>query len=301
MQRSIISSKQFNRSKIQRLVHNSKQLILNEHQYSNALQDKILANVFFEPSTRTSTSFQAAMLRLGGKVIQFNPSISSTKKNESLIDTLRTLEQYTNVTVMRHPQANIFEELLPNLKNPLINGGDGENEHPTQALLDILTMQCELHVQNLDDLTITMVGDLKYGRTVHSLTKMLLNYENMTFNFVSPESLKMPEDITTLIDKSNSSYNVYTSYAHCIPSTDVLYMTRIQEERLQGESREVNYSLSITDLDDVAPHMIILHPLPRVNEIQSEVDLHHSAKYFDQVKYGMYMRMTLLCDVLNII
>lgn len=296
--RNILTSSQFNRSKIHLLMNHSKKLINDPQKYSKQMEGKILANMFFEPSTRTSSSFQSAMMRLGGNVIQFNPENSSTKKRETILDTILTMEQYTDVTVIRHPQDKIYEELIPYTKNPIINAGDGSNEHPTQALLDILTIYEELDRNNLDNLNITMVGDLKYGRTVHSLCKLLLNYDNIQFNFISPESLQMPKKVTELIKQSYSNYTIDTHYHRYLQDSDVLYMTRVQEERFSNmnEYKKVSnaYNLTFNDLYDANKNMIVMHPLPRVNEIAIEVDKHPSAKYFDQAKYGMYLRMSLL-------
>jgi len=298
----IISASQFDRSKINLLVQYSRSLI-KRNNYGIDMNGKIMANMFFEPSTRTSSSFQSAMIRLGGNVIQFNPENSSTKKKETLLDTIRVIEQYTDITVIRHPDENVFDELIPHLKNPIINAGNGGKEHPTQGLLDILTMHEELKRIDLDNLNITMVGDLKYGRTVHSLTDLLLNYDNLHFNFISPESLKMPDKIIKLFDGSSSTYNIDNNYNKYITDTDVLYMTRIQKERFESndEYNKVanSYNLTLDDLNDCNKDMIILHPLPRVNEISTDVDSHPSAKYFKQAKYGMYLRMSLLSYVFD--
>ena len=267
------------------------------------MNGKILANMFFEPSTRTSSSFQSAMLRSGGNVIQFDPEKSSTKKRETLVDTIRVIEQYTDITVIRHPNKDVFDEILPHAKNPIINAGNGGKEHPTQGLSDILTMHEELKRDNLDNLNITMVGDLRHGRTVHSLTDLLLNYENLHFNFISPASLKMPDKITRLFENSSSSFTIDETYHKYISNTDVLYMTRIQEERFENKKDyddiADSYKLTLNDLSECKEDMIVLHPLPRVNEIAPEVDFHPSAKYFEQAKYGMYLRMSLLSYVMN--
>jgi len=299
----ILNSKQFNRENIDSFVKNSQDIIKYKDKYKQFMHNKILANMFFEPSTRTSSSFQSAMMRLGGNVIQFNPETSSTKKKESLLDTIRVIEQYTDITVIRHPESNILDDLIPHVNNPIINAGDGQNEHPTQGLLDILTMHQELKRENLDGLNITMVGDLKYGRTVHSLATLLSNYNDITFNFVSSEYLQMPKKIINLLDKTSSNYNINDTYDKYMPKTDVLYMTRVQEERFSNKKEydKVSdlYKLTLKDMNKANENMIILHPLPRVNEIAEEIDNHPSAKYFAQAKYGMYMRMCLLCYALG--
>ena len=292
--KQILSASQFDRLLIEKLVHHARQ-----KKYTHNMQGKILANMFFEPSTRTSSSFQAAMMKLGGNVLPFHPEHSSTQKKESLVDTLRVIEQYTDVTVLRHPNEKVFEKILPFLKNPIINAGNGGKEHPTQGLLDILTIHEELKRKNLDHLVITMVGDLKHGRTVHSLTKLLLNYEKIHFNFISPPNLQMPNSILEHFKKGDSTYQIEKDYKKHLLNSDVFYMTRIQQERFPNpqEYEEVAncYRLTLEDLKDY-PN-IVLHPLPRVNEICPQVDSHPAAKYFSQAKYGLYMRMSLLYSV----
>ena len=303
--RHIVRSAQFNRREIEKFISLAQKIKRNPVDYSRRLNNKILANMFYEPSTRTSSSFQAAMMRLGGNVIQFNPTVSSAKKGETLLDTIKMMEQYTDLTVIRHPESKVLDPIIDDLKNPVINAGDGANEHPTQGLLDLLTITEELKLEHLDNLNITMVGDLKYGRTVHSLTKYLLNFDNIHFNLVSPSSLKMPDKVKKLINQSNSTFEEFEQYDEPIQNTDVLYMTRIQQERfdsLEEYNRVANsYHLK---LDDIPPYsfnsnFIVLHPLPRVNEIDVEVDDHPSAKYFDQAGYGMYMRMALILHSLD--
>lgn len=300
----IINSKQFSRIQIETLLQNSQDIMDNINYFQNRLQGHIMASMFFEPSTRTSSSFQCAMMRLGGNILPFSAIDSSIKKKESLLDTLKTVEQYTDITVFRHPESNILDNIVDKLENPIINAGDGSNEHPTQGLLDILTIQQELDLNNLDNLNITFVGDLKHGRTVHSLTNLLLNYNNLTFNLVSPLSLKLPKKIKKIIEKSNSKYNEYDIYDDVISETNVLYMTRIQKERFETLTDynlvSNTYELKRSDLPLDYKDFIIMHPLPRVNEINIDVDYHPSAKYFNQVKYGMYMRMALLCYSLQI-
>lgn len=309
MLKHILTSTQFKRHDINTLVRNAQKLINMSHsaspEYQTLMSGKILANMFFEPSTRTASSFQSAMMRLGGNVIQFDPRTSSTQKKETLLDTIRVMEQYTNVTVIRHPEENILEDLLPHVTNPIINAGDGGNEHPTQALLDVLTMHQELNKEvdtdGLDHLNITMVGDLKYGRTVHSLSNLLFNYKNITFNLISPPSLQMPAHIMDSMEKSSSTYCVDNSYHPYLPHTHVLYMTRIQKERFDTPEEyhavKHSYQLTLQDLTQAHPNLIIMHPLPRVTEISPEVDTHPAAKYFAQAKYGMFMRMSLLHHV----
>jgi len=293
---SIISSEQFDKNTIRKLIFLAIHIKKNPSLYKKSLEDKIMVNLFFEPSTRTSASFQASMLRLGGKTIQLDPSFSSMKKNESLSDTIKVMEQYSDVIVVRHPKQHVLDNIKTN--SLLINAGDGDNEHPTQGLLDLLTIYYHNSSKyiNFDNLNITIVGDLKYGRTVHSLVNYLLKYENIVFNFVSPKELQLPNYLKKKFIKSSCKYYEDCHYSRFINDTDVLYMTRIQKERLKNEDYEtiLKYNLKVEELKKVKQNFIILHPLPRVDEISLEVDSHYSSKYFSQVKLGMYMRMAIL-------
>jgi len=327
---SIISAKQFDKKLIGKLIMLAIDIRDNPSIYKKSLEDVLLANLFFEPSTRTSASFQAAIMKLGGQVIQFNLATSSIKKKESVDDTITVMGKYADILVIRHPDANILKDRTPSptsskkgyepTKPIIINAGDGSNEHPTQALLDLLTIyECNkngpLLTRNsmlegvcngisFNSMNITIIGDLKYGRTVHSLIYLLLNYDYIKFNLVSPVDLCLPFNIKEAIKASSCKFVENTTYDQYISDTDILYMTRIQKERFSRMAKNTgedyyqkikdSYHLQLSDLKNIKTHLIILHPLPRVNEIAKEVDKHRSAKYFFQVEMGLYMRMAVL-------
>jgi len=261
------------------------------------LKGRVLANMFFEPSTRTQSSFATAMLRMGGTYLNLNVETSSSKKGETLIDTVRVMSEYADAMVIRHPSADVFEQLaeLP-AHIPVINAGNGALEHPTQALLDLLCMKTELG--SLDGLRITLVGDLKYGRTVHSLSCVLSRYDNVTINLVSPPQLRLPSEWLDNMRAVNPGITIreLETYKDVVDETDVLYMTRIQAERFDSvEAYEaVKNSFVLTPGDLANSKAIVMHPLPRVNEISPAVDTHPGARYFQQVGYGVVMRMALL-------
>jgi aspartate carbamoyltransferase len=265
------------------------------------LKGKILANLFYEPSTRTSSSFTSAMERLGGSVIPINEvRYSSVSKGESLPDTVRTLECYADVIVLRHPEVGASAVAAQYARKPVINAGDGIGEHPTQALLDLFTIVEELHQVN--GLTVTMLGDLKYGRTVHSLARLLSLY-NVHIHYVSPEILRMPQEIITELDEKGISQKEHTTLDAVLPDTDVLYITRVQKERFedQSEFESVKNAFVITSeiMQPAKDRMIVMHPLPRVGEISIEFDNDPRAAYFRQMEYGLYVRMALLAMVLG--
>lgn len=265
------------------------------------LKGKILANLFYEPSTRTSSSFTAAMERLGGSVIPINEvKYSSVSKGESLPDTVRTLERYADVIVLRHPEVGASALAAHYASKPIINAGDGVGEHPTQALLDLFTIREELG--EVDGLAVTMVGDLKYGRTVHSLARLLSLFK-VQLNLVSPDILRMPAEILDELEESKTPVSVGEALAPVIGDTDVLYVTRVQKERFEREAdyEAVKGAFVITPATLVAAkeRMIVMHPLPRVTEIAMEVDDDPRAAYFRQMEYGMYVRMALLAMVLG--
>lgn len=262
------------------------------------LKGKILANVFYEPSTRTSSSFTSAMERLGGSVIPINEvRYSSVSKGESLPDTIRTLECYADVIVLRHPEVGSAALAAEYARKPIINAGDGVGEHPTQALLDLFTISEEL--RRIDGLTITLLGDLKHGRTVHSLARLLSLY-NVKINYVSPEILRMPEEIMAEVKVPQAEARTLEDV---LPETDVLYVTRIQKERFatpeEYEAVKGSYIISADTLKQAKSDMIVMHPLPRVGEIAMDVDDDPRAAYFRQMEYGLYTRMALLAMVLG--
>ncbi len=299
----ILSVRQFNRPKLEYIFHvadDMRSLVLRFGS-ADLLQGKLLANLFYEPSTRTSSSFSAAMQRLGGRVIAINEVVySSVSKGESLPDTIRTLECYADVIVLRHPQMGAAQIAADYARKPIINAGDGVGEHPTQALLDLYTIQQELG--RVDGLRVAMVGDLKYGRTVHSLTRLLLQY-NASFDFVSPEILRMPVEIIEEVVAHGAEYRETTSLADVIAEADVLYVTRVQKERFtdlnEYEAVKDAYIITPELMRQAKSHMALMHPLPRVGEITYEVDGDPRAAYFRQVENGMYIRMALLAAVLG--
>ena len=299
----ILSVRQFDREKLNYIyrVADEVRSLVKRFGKANLLDGKILANLFYEPSTRTSSSFQAAMLRLGGRCISINEvHYSSVTKGESLPDTVRTLESYCDLTVLRHPQKGAAEIAARYARKPLINAGDGTGEHPTQALLDIYTIGHDL--QRLDGLKVAMMGDLKYGRTVHSLTRLLCLY-GTEFTFVSPEVLRMPREILDEVRDSGHSLTELRGVEEIIGQVDVLYVTRVQKERFEDPRQyERLKAFYVVDPDLMAkakPDMILMHPLPRVYEITMEVDEDPRAAYFRQMENGMYIRMALLAAVLG--
>ncbi len=265
------------------------------------LKGKILANVFYEPSTRTSSSFTAAMERLGGSVIPINEvTYSSVSKGESLPDTVRTLERYADVIVLRHPDVVASALAAQYASKPIINAGDGVGEHPTQALLDLFTILAELEV--VDGLTVTMVGDLKYGRTVHSLARLLSLFD-VRINLISPAILQMPEEIVAELAEAKIPVHVDDTLEGVIGETDVLYVTRVQKERFENpadyDAVKGAFVITPATMEMAKERMALLHPLPRVAEIAMEVDDDPRAAYFRQMEYGMYVRMALLAMVLG--
>jgi aspartate carbamoyltransferase len=265
------------------------------------LKGKLLANLFYEPSTRTSSSFTAAMERLGGSVIPINEvTYSSVSKGESLPDTVRSLEAYADVIVLRHPEEGATALAAQYTKKPIINAGDGTGEHPTQALLDLFTILEELG--EVDGLTITMVGDLKYGRTVHSLSRLLSRYD-VRLNYVAPSILRMPESIVSEIEETGTPQMVYDNLDEVIGDSDVVYVTRVQKERFEDPTDydlvAGAYVITPETMGMAKDRMALMHPLPRVNEISIDVDDDPRAAYFRQMEYGMYVRMALLALVLG--
>lgn len=265
------------------------------------LKGKILANLFYEPSTRTASSFTAAMERLGGSVIPINEvRYSSVAKGESLPDTVRTLECYSDVIVLRHNETGSAAIAGRYARKPIINAGDGAGEHPTQALLDLFTIRQELN--RLEGLTVTMLGDLKYGRTVHSLSRLLALY-GAKLNYVSPSALRMPQDIIKELTCKGLEQREYETLESVLENTDVLYVTRVQKERFEDmamyESVKDSFIITPQIMSKAKANMVLMHPLPRVGEISMEVDSDPRAAYFRQMEYGLYVRMALLAMVLG--
>jgi aspartate carbamoyltransferase len=265
------------------------------------LKGKILANLFYEPSTRTSSSFFSAMERLGGSVIPINEvHYSSVAKGESLPDTIRSLECYADVIVIRHPEVGSAKMAAEYARKPVINAGDGPGEHPTQALLDLFTIMEEL--ERVDGLTVTMLGDLKHGRTVHSLARLLSLFV-VRLNYVSPEILRLPSELMDELSGQGVSQKEFRELDEVLPETDVLYVTRIQKERFDDpkeyEKTKDAYVITPQTMQRAKDEMIVMHPLPRVGEISMELDQDPRAAYFRQMEYGLYLRMALLAMVLG--
>ncbi len=299
----IISVRQFSRENLDHIfaVAEEMRAIVKRVGSTDLLKGHVLACVFYEPSTRTSSSFVAAMSRLGGSVIPINEvRFSSVTKGESLPDTIRTLESYADVIVLRHPEMGASQVAAEYARKPIINAGDGVGEHPTQALLDLYTIQSELG--GIDGLHVAMVGDLRYGRTVHSLARLLCLYD-VKMTFVSPEILRLPLDVMNDIKAydrpAHETYDVH----EIIGQVDVLYVTRVQRERFadqaQYEAVKDYYVITPELMDAAKKKMIVMHPLPRINEISYALDDDPRAAYFRQMENGMYIRMALLASVLG--
>ncbi|MCK6582950.1 MAG: aspartate carbamoyltransferase [Anaerolineales bacterium] len=302
--KDIISVKQFSRNDLEYIfgvAHEMRGMVERIGTF-DLLKGKILTNLFYEPSTRTSSSFTAAMERLGGSVIPINEvKYSSVTKGESLSDTVRTLECYADVIVLRHPETGSAAIAAKAARKPIINAGDGVGEHPTQALLDTFTIMEELG--RLDDLTVTLLGDLKYGRTVHSLARLLSQFDNIKLNYVSPEILKMPKEVMDEVGAKGVPQTEYSSLEKVLPETDVLYVTRVQKERFEDpadyEKVKGAYVIDPAMMKAAKREMIVKHPLPRVTEISMDFDDDPRAAYFRQMEYGLYVRMALLAMVLG--
>lgn len=299
----ILSVSQFNRDSLDYIfgVAHEMQVVVERFGSADLLQGKILANLFYEPSTRTSSSFMAAMLRLGGQVIPINNvQYSSVTKGESLPDTVRTLECYSDVIVLRHPEVGAAATAARYASKPIINAGDGVGEHPTQALLDLFTIVQEL--ERLDGLRVAMVGDLKYGRTVHSLTKLLVNY-NVEFVFVNPDILPMPADVLGVVQNQGRTFQETKDVRAIIGDVDVLYVTRVQKERFTDMAEydrvKDQYVVDEELMTHAKERMVVMHPLPRINEISYAIDTDPRAAYFRQMRNGMFIRMALLAAVLG--
>uniref|UniRef100_A0A8C5FW57 Multifunctional protein CAD n=1 Tax=Gadus morhua TaxID=8049 RepID=A0A8C5FW57_GADMO len=298
----ILSVRQFSKEQISHLfnvAHNLRLLVQKERSL-DIMKGKVMASMFYEVSTRTSSSFAAAMQRLGGSVVHFSEATSSSQKGESLADSVQTMSGYADVLVLRHPKPGAVEMASRHCRRPVINAGDGVGEHPTQALLDVFTIREELGTVN--GMTITMVGDLKHGRTVHSLAKLLTQYR-ITLRYVAPPNLHMPAQILDFVASKGIKQEEFESIEEALPETDVLYMTRIQRERFATEEEYKacfgQFILTPHIMTAAKRRMVVMHPLPRVNEISAEVDSDPRAAYFRQAENGMYIRMALLATVLG--
>ncbi len=301
----ILSVDQFDRDTLSYIFTRSREMqeLVERVGGCDLLKGYVLACLFYEPSTRTSASFIAAMERLGGGIIPITQGVqfSSVSKGESLPDTIRTLEQYSDVIVLRHPEIGSAKLAADYASVPVINAGDGAGEHPTQALLDLFTIRQELG--RIDGLKVAMVGDLRYGRTVHSLTRLLMQYDDISLRFVSPDILRLPMALMNEIIDRGGKVRETHDVADVIENADVLYVTRIQKERFsdpkQYEEVKDCYEITTELMTRAKKNMVVMHPLPRVGEIHYRVDDDPRAAYFRQVKNGMYVRMALLAAVLG--
>lgn len=302
--RHLVDSMDLSIGEVEELFKIAERIMEKEDDYRNICNGKILATLFYEPSTRTRFSFEAAMLKLGGQVIGFSePGSSSVTKGESIADTIRTVGSYADLIVMRHPKEGAPKYASHYSTVPIINAGDGGHQHPTQTLTDLLTIkETKGRISNL---TIGLCGDLKFGRTVHSLIKAISRYENIRFVLISPKELKIPEYIRKeILIKKNIPFSEVETLEEVIDTLDILYMTRVQRERFFNEADYIrlkdSYILDREKLQSAKEDLAILHPLPRVNEISYEVDDDPRACYFKQVKFGMYMRMALIAKLLEV-
>ena len=302
--RHLMSPLDFSVEELDQLLNLAHDIELHPEKYAHACDGKKLATLFYEPSTRTRLSFEAAMLNLGGSVLGFSSAASSSaSKGESVSDTIRMISCYADICAMRHPKegAPIVASMASSI--PVINAGDGGHQHPTQTLTDLLTIRSLKG--RLDHFTIGLCGDLKFGRTVHSLVRALSRYEGVNFIFISPEELKVPDYIKEdVLEANNIPYQEVERIEDVMPELDVLYMTRVQKERFFNEEDYVRlkdfYILNNQKMKLAKDDMIVMHPLPRVNEISVEVDKDPRAAYFRQVQYGVYARMALILTLLEV-
>ena len=302
--RHLMSPLDFSVEEVAQLLDLARDIEASPEKYAHICDGKKLATIFYEPSTRTRLSFEAAMMNLGGNVLGFSSAASSSaSKGESVADTIRMISCYADICAMRHPKEGAPMVASMHSSIPVINAGDGGHQHPTQTLTDLMTIRSLKG--RLDNITIGLCGDLKFGRTVHSLINALVRYENVKFILISPEELKLPgyvrEDV---IKKNGYEYKEVERLEEVMPELDILYMTRVQQERFFNEEAYVRmkdfYILDNAKMSLARPDMLVLHPLPRVNEIAVEVDADPRAVYFKQVQYGVYVRMALILTLLEL-
>lgn len=300
----LIDIMQLTTEEIDEMIDTANDIIANPEKYAEKCKRKKLATLFFEPSTRTRLSFEAAIYELGGNVLGFSEAQSSSAaKGESVSDTIRTVGAYADIIAMRHPKEGAPMVACRRSTVPIINAGDGGHNHPTQTLTDLLTIKREKG--HFDGLTIGFCGDLKFGRTVHSLMAAMSRYDNVKFIFISPDELRLPEYLKEdILDPKNIEYVETTDLEDAMPQLDILYMTRVQRERFFNEQDYIrlkdSYILTPDKLADAKDSLSILHPLPRVNEISTAVDDDPRAKYFEQVRNGKFIRMALILKLLEV-
>ncbi len=300
--RHLMSPLDFSVEELDTLFDLAEDIKKHREKYAHACDGKILATCFYEPSTRTRLSFESAMLHLGGQVLGFSDAgSSSAAKGESVSDTIRVISCFADICAMRHPKEGAPMVAAGKSSIPVINAGDGGHHHPTQTLTDLLTIRSLKG--RLSHFTIGLCGDLKFGRTVHSLIHALVRYEGIRFVFISPEELRVPDYITDMLKEKNIPYEEVIRLEEIMPSLDLLYMTRVQKERFFNEEDYIRlkdfYILDTAKMALAKKDMLVLHPLPRVNEISVEVDSDERASYFKQVQYGVYVRMALILTLLN--
>lgn len=298
--KSLVSITDYSRAEYLQLIELAADFEKNP--YQNLLDGKVIATLFFEPSTRTRLSFESAISKLGGKIVGFSDSsTSSATKGETLYDTIKVVSTYAELIVMRHPLEGSARYASENSQVPIVNAGDGANQHPTQTLLDLYSIYKTQGT--LENLNFFMVGDLKYGRTVHSLL-MALSQFNATFHFISPDELKMPKEYKIYLDKLGLKYYEYKDFNEAMSEADIIYMTRVQKERfsdpIEYERTKNAYVLKREMLEGAKDSMKVLHPLPRVNEIDTDVDDSQHAYYFEQAENGVYMRQAIISKILGL-
>ena len=302
--RHLMSPLDFTTEELDKLFDLANDIEKNKEKYAHICEGKILATCFYEPSTRTRLSFESAMLRLGGQVLGFSEaSSSSAAKGESVSDTIRVISGYADICAMRHPKEGAPMVAAEKSLIPVINAGDGGHQHPTQTLTDLLTIRSLKNT--LSNFTIGLCGDLKFGRTVHSLIHALVRYSGIRFVLISPDELRVPDYIIEELEENNIPYEEVRSLEDVMPKLDFLYMTRVQKERFFNEEDYIRlkdfYVLDKAKMALAKPDMLVLHPLPRVNEISVEVDNDPRAAYFKQAQYGVYVRMALILTLLELV
>lgn len=301
--RHLIDPLDFSKEEVLNLLDLADDIASDRFRYGEVCRGKKLATLFYEPSTRTRLSFEAAMLNLGGSVLGFSSADSSSaSKGESVADTIRVISGYADICAMRHPKEGAPLVASRFSRIPVINAGDGGHQHPTQTLTDLMTIQ--KHKGRLDNLTVGVCGDLKFGRTIHSLVSCLAQFDNLRFRFISPEELQMPSFVKDVLDRRGIAYKETNQLDQAIGSLDILYMSRVQRERFVSEEEYLRlkdyFILTEEKMALAKQDMIVMHPLPRVNEIQRDVDDDPRAVYFDQVRNGMYVRMALILFLLGL-